>query len=357
MRLSDFDFELSEDLIALRPVSPRDSSRLLVVDANTDSIHDFIFSQLPSLLKRGDVLVFNSSKTIPAALKGVRPKRDENSPDVTISLNLHKEISPKIWKAFAKPAKRLNIGDYIEFGFDFRAKIMEKFDGGEVIIEFDCRTEEFDEKLREYGQMPIPPYIGQKRAVDDKDETDYQTIYADKLGSVATPTAGLHFTENVFAKLDEIGVERHNITLHVGAGTFLPVKAENIHEHKMHEEWFEITSQTADALNRAKRENRRIICVGTTSLRALESSINHDGEAIAQTKETSIFLYPGKKIRFVDGLISNFHLPKSTLLMLMSAFCGIETVKFAYRHAIEKRYRFFSYGDAGLWWRKLDVGS
>lgn len=355
LKLSDFDFELSEELIALRPANPRDSSKLLIVDPVADSISDNIFSDLPNLLKAGDVLVFNSSKTIRAALYGVRPKRSSNSNEVSVSANLHKQISQCRWKAFIKPAKRIKAGDNIFFGENFRAFVKEKDFGGEVLLEFDCDANEFENKLQEFGQMPIPPYIGQKRAADEKDEADYQTIYADKAGSVATPTAGLHFTKSVFDRLDAIGVERLTILLHVGAGTFLPVKTEDIQDHKMHEEWFEISGETAKALNKAKSEGRRIICVGTTSLRALESSLSKNGEIIAQAKETSIFLHPGKKIHFADGLISNFHLPKSTLLMLLSAFCGIDIVKSAYSHAIKMRYRFFSYGDAGLWWRNSDL--
>ena len=354
LKLSDFDFELSEELIALRPASPRDASRLLVVDVKAGALKDLVFSQLPSQLRRGDVLVFNSSKTIPAALKGMRSKRDINSPNVPIFLNLHKQVSQTIWKAFAKPFKRLIAGDFMEFASDFGAIVKDKYDGGEVLLEFNCTPLEFEDRLQKYGQMPIPPYISQKRAADSQDATDYQTIYSNELGSVATPTAGLHFTDQIFERLEEIGVERHNITLHVGAGTFLPVKSDNIQEHKMHEEWFEVDQKTAESLNKAKKEGRRIICVGTTSLRALESSLNEERKIVAQTKNTSIFLHPGKKIYFVDGLISNFHLPKSTLLMLLSAFCGTENVKLAYNHAIKLRYRFFSYGDAGLWWRNDD---
>lgn len=352
MKLSDFDFELPPDLIALRPAVPRDTSKLLIVDAKSGQITDAVFNQLPNFLKSDDVLVFNTSKTIPAALNGVRPKRDEFSNNVKITINLHKKIDNLNWKAFIKPAKRVRVGDIVEIADDFSTTIVEKYENGEVLLRFNCQIADFYKKLEHYGQMPIPPYIGQFRETDDKDKQDYQTIYAQKDGSVATPTAGLHFTEDVFAKLDELGVMRHTITLHVGAGTFLPVKTDNIEDHKMHSEWFEISSETANALNQAKREGRRIICVGTTSLRALESSLNQNGEIVPQTQETSIFLFPGKKVRFVDGLISNFHLPKSTLLMLMSAFCSIEIVKKAYKHAINTKYRFFSYGDCGLWWRQ-----
>lgn len=350
MNLSDFDYILPPELIALRPAKPRDSSRLLLVNSN-GALSDKQFTDLPNLLKRGDVLVVNDSKTIPAALVGFRPPRDEKSPQINIQVNLHKKITQNEWHAFIKPAKRVLKGDLLHFSNVFNAIIKEKYEGGEVSLVFNKTGDDLVSALEEVGKMPIPPYIGQKRSVDDLDNIDYQTVYGENHGSVATPTAGLHFTKNLLKKLDDMGVETHFVTLHVGAGTFLPVKTDNILDHKMHSEYFELDAKTASAINEAKAQNRRIICVGTTSLRVLESAADENGLLHEYFGETDIFLYPGKSIKIPDGLISNFHLPKSTLLMLMSAFVGEEIVKSAYRHAIEAKYRFFSYGDAGLWWR------
>lgn len=350
MQLSDFDFDLPEDLIALRPSPSRDLSRLLLANPNDNSLRDLQFLDLPKLLKKGDVLVFNNSKTIRAQLNAIRKKRDENSPDVTININLHKFKNQNSWYAFIKPAKRVNIGDILYFQNGLEAYVREKNDG-EILLEFNLSGDELIKEIDAQGQMPIPPYIGQKRKVDEKDNSDYQTIFAKDEGSVATPTAGLHFTQAVFNEFEKIGVETCFVTLHVGAGTFLPVKTDEITAHKMHSEYFEISPETAQIINKAKGEGRRIICVGTTSLRTLESSIDENGKIIAQNKETDIFLYPGKKIKSADGLISNFHLPKSTLLMLLSAFCGQEFVMNTYKYAIQEKYRFFSYGDCGLWWK------
>jgi S-adenosylmethionine:tRNA ribosyltransferase-isomerase len=356
MNLNDFDFELPEDLIALRPCVQRDLSRLLVVNPNSQpNYSDLIFHDLPSQLRKGDVLVFNNSRTIAANLNGIRKARDEFSHDVSININLHKKQNANSWWAFVKPAKRLKFGDIIEINSGFDCKIIQKLEGGEVLLEFNQCGDKLNDCIDKYGNMPIPPYIGLRRDVDEKDSQDYQTIYSKDKGSVATPTAGLHFTPQLMAKLDEIGIERHELTLHVGAGTFLPVKIDNILEHKMHSEYFEITKDLAQKLNKAKIEGRRIIAVGTTSLRSIESSINEYGEIGEFCGETNIFLYPGKKIKFVDGLISNFHLPKSTLFMLMCAFSGTDFAKNAYKHAIAEKYRFFSYGDGGLWWKSTFV--
>lgn len=354
LRLDDFNYELPQELIALRPCAPRDFSRLLVVDPQENGIiADTIFRELPKYLRKGDVLVFNNSKTIPASLNAIRPPRDEKSPEVKVQVNLHKKQSDGVWFAFVKPAKRLVLNDVLHFSQTLNAKVIVKNEGGEVLLDFNLKADDFNEALKQIGHMPIPPYIGQKRQVDEKDNEDYQTIYAAPEGSVATPTAGLHFTKELFETLDKIGVERHFVTLHVGAGTFLPVKVDNLSEHKMHSEYCELSHDIADALNKAKQENRRIICVGTTSLRTLESAADENGIIHPFFDETSIFIYPGKRIKFVDGLISNFHLPKSTLLMLLCAFSGTEIVKNAYRYAVENKFRFFSYGDAGLWWRKV----
>jgi len=296
-------------------------------------------------------LVFNNSRTIPAALQGVRPPRSSKSREIVLNINLHKQLNANEWFAFLKPAKRVLVDDQIHFSNGISALVKQKQFGGEVLLAFNKGGKELINSLEEIGKMPIPPYIGQKRSIDDDDLIDYQTIYGDKKGSVATPTAGLHFTNEVMAKLDEVGVEMHFVTLHVGAGTFLPVKTDNIVDHKMHSEYFELSAETAMAINNAKLENRRIICVGTTSLRVLESAVDANGTLHEYSGDTDIFLYPGKQIRIANGLISNFHLPKSTLLMLMSAFVGYQNVKSAYEHAIDAKYRFFSYGDAGLWWR------
>lgn len=351
MKLSDFDYELPPELIALRPAKPRDSSRLLVVNAD-GNFDDHSFGDLPNFLRKGDVLVFNNSKTIAAALVGIRPPRDERSPQVNIQVNLHKKINENQWLAFIKPAKRVAVGDVIQFANNLSAEVTEKHEGGEVLLAFNQSGHELIGELEKIGKMPIPPYIGQKRQVDDDDTLDYQTIYGREQGSVATPTAGLHFTQDILNTLAKLGVEMHFVTLHVGAGTFLPVKVENLTDHKMHAEYFELGADTASAINAAKLQNRRVICVGTTSLRVLESAADAEGVLHEFHGETDIFLYPGKQIKIADGLISNFHLPKSTLLMLMSAFCGIDIVKAAYAHAIKAKYRFFSYGDAGLWWRQ-----
>ncbi len=352
MQLSDFDFELPEELIALRPAPKRDLSRLLVVNPHENPpFKDLQFRDLPSQLLEGDVLVFNNSKTIAANLIGFRPARQSGGADIEININLHKKVSPNFWLAFVRPAKRLSTNDIVKIGTDLSAKVVEKHENGEVLFEFSCGGDVLLAAIEKYGKMPLPPYIGLKRDVDEADTQDYQTIYSKAKGSVATPTAGLHFTPELLNALDEMGVERHELTLHVGAGTFLPVKTDNILEHKMHSEYFELSSELAQKLNRAKREGRRIIAVGTTSLRSLESAIGDDGLLKPFQGETDIFLYPGKTVRFVDGLISNFHLPKSTLFMLMCAFSGTELAKSGYRHAIENKYRFFSYGDGGLWWK------
>lgn len=355
MQLSDFDFELPEDLIALRPAPKRDLSRLLVVSpAIVPHFQDLHFRDLPSQLHAGDVLVFNNSKTIAANLIGFRPARQEGGADIEININLHKNISPNSWLAFVRPAKRLSVDDIVKIGGDLSAKVIEKHENGEVLFEFSCAGSDLIEAIEKHGKMPLPPYIGLKREVDAADIQDYQTVYSKTKGSVATPTAGLHFTPELLSALDEMGVESHELTLHVGAGTFLPVKTDNILEHKMHSEYFELSAEMAHKLNQAKREGRRIIAVGTTSLRSLESAIGEDGLLRPVKGETDIFLYPGKKVHFVDGLISNFHLPKSTLFMLMCAFSGTKIAKSAYGHAIENKYRFFSYGDGGLWWKKID---
>ena len=357
MRVDLFDFDLPEDLIALRPARPRDSARLLVVPSE-GAFEDRIVRDAPSQFRAGDLLVFNDTRVIPARLSGVRV-RDDSS--VTVETTLLRRISGSTWTALAKPGKRLREGDRISFGGTedracllsaLDATVTAKGDEGEITLSFDLSGPDLDAAIAAAGAMPLPPYIAGKRAPDEEDFADYQTIYAANDGAIAAPTAGLHFTSELLARLDAVGVEREQVTLHVGAGTFLPVKADDTAEHVMHSEWRTVSPETADAINRAKAEGRRVIAIGTTALRTLESSAGDDGHVRAETGDTDIFITPGYRCRVVDGLWTNFHLPKSTLFMLVSAFSGLERMQAAYAHAIAQRYRFYSYGDASLLWRR-----
>ena len=342
MRVSDFDFELPQERIALRPVSPRDSAKLLVV--RPDGLEDRIFRDLPGLLRAGDVLVFNNTRVIPAALRGCRVGRGGTTPK--IEALLHLRLDGHRWKAFAKPAKKLEIGDRVIFerhSSGLEANVEAKGEAGEVTFSFSLSGPALDSALAEVGEMPLPPYIAGKRGTDEKDKSDYQTVYAEKEGAVAAPTAGLHFTPELMERLQQSGITQEFVTLHVGAGTFLPVKAEDTRDHKMHAEWGEVTAATCARLKAARARGGRIVAVGTTSLRLLESS---GLEAFSGT--TEIFITPGYRFRAVDLLITNFHLPKSTLFMLVSAFSGLETMRKAYAHAIAHDYRFYSYGDSSL---------
>ena len=347
MRVSDFDFELPPERIALRPVSPRDSSLLLVV--RPQGLDDHVFRDLPSLLKPGDVLVFNNTKVIPASLSGNRIGRGGTTPK--IEALLHMRLDGSRWKAFAKPAKKLETGDRVRFGSEGKlclighldATVEEKGEAGEVTFAFDFSGPALDEAIMAVGEMPLPPYIAGKRGTDEKDKADYQTVFAEREGAVAAPTAGLHFTPELIKQLEASGIASEFVTLHVGAGTFLPVKAEDTADHKMHAEWGEVTAGTCERLKAARARGGRIVAVGTTSLRLLESS---GLEPFSGT--TEIFITPGYKFRAVDLLITNFHLPKSTLFMLVSAFAGFETMRAAYAHAIANGYRFYSYGDSSL---------
>ncbi|MBV8971485.1 MAG: tRNA preQ1(34) S-adenosylmethionine ribosyltransferase-isomerase QueA [Sphingomonadaceae bacterium] len=343
MRVADFDFDLPPERIALRPVSPRDAARLLV--ATPDALADRIVRDLPDVLRAGDVLVFNDTRVIPAQLAG-------HKHDAKIRVTLHQRLGNREWLSFVKNAKRLRVGDRIDFGGpdgapgDLTGVVLAKGDDGSVRWHFDSALP-FDEALAAAGQMPLPPYISSKRAVDAQDLSDYQTVYADKPGAVAAPTAGLHFTPGLLARLDAAGVQRETVTLHVGAGTFLPVKADDTDDHRMHAEWGSIDAATAARLAAAKAEGRRVIAVGTTSLRLLESAWSPDWPH-AWAGDTRLFITPGFKFAVVGGLLTNFHLPKSTLFMLVSALMGLERMRAVYAHAVAAEYRFYSYGDASL---------
>ena len=357
MQLADFDFDLPDDCIALRPASPRDSARLLLVAPDLP-LQDLHVSDLPDLLRAGDVLVLNDTRVIPARLKGLRTRE---ASVVAVEATLHKRLSPSRWTAFMRPGKRLAPGDRVSFGESqdracllgvLDATVVDKGEGGEVPLAFDLAGPDLDAAIAERGAMPLPPYIAAKRPEDEQDRADYQTVYAEQEpASVAAPTAGLHFTRELMERLKAKGVGLEFVTLHVGAGTFLPVKTEVLSEHKMHAEFGEVDGGVADRLNAAKTAGGRIVCVGTTSLRLLESATGEDGVIRPFAAETAIFITPGYRFRAVDGLITNFHLPKSTLFMLVCAFAGLQTMRAAYAHAIASGYRFYSYGDASLLWR------
>jgi len=356
MRLSDFDFHLPDDLIALRPAKPRDSARLLVSRPD-GSLEDHRVHDLPDLLRAGDVLVFNDSRVIAARLSGERYRDDAS---IRVEATLHKRLSPSHWTAFMRPGKRLREGDRLRFGqggdnacltSGLDSTLIGKGDGGEVTLAFDLAGPALDEAIAALGMMPLPPYIATKRPEDDQDRADYQTVYAREDGSVAAPTAGLHFTPELLARLDARGVAHRFVTLHVGAGTFLPVKVDDVSDHKMHSESGEVSAETADALNAARAAGGRVVCVGTTSLRLLESATGEDGIIRPFHGDTDIFITPGRPVRSADVLMTNFHLPRSTLLMLVAAFAGQARTGAAYAYAVAERYRFYSYGDGGLWFR------
>ena len=338
MRVDLFDFDLPTDRIALRPVRPRDAARMLLVEAGR--ISDRQVLDLPSLLRPGDVLVFNDTRVIPAQLEGRRG-------EASIGATLHKREGLREWWAFVRNAKRIREGDLIEFGGGVQASAVRRDQAGAILLAFHG-DEPVEVLVERAGRMPLPPYIASKREADATDREDYQTIFARKEGAVAAPTAALHFTDRLLSLLDERGVEQETLTLHVGAGTFLPVKADDTAAHKMHSEWGRIDQATADRLNRARAEGSRLIAVGTTSLRLLESAVGDDGLIHRFDGDTAIFITPGYRFRAVDGLMTNFHLPKSTLFMLVSALMGLDTMKAAYAHAIAEKYRFYSYGDASL---------
>ncbi|MEL6751802.1 MAG: tRNA preQ1(34) S-adenosylmethionine ribosyltransferase-isomerase QueA [Pseudomonadota bacterium] len=351
MRVDDFDFELPDENIALRPAEPRDAARLLLVDGDRP-LTSYTAADLPKLLRAGDALVFNDTRVLPAQLTATRTRDDSVA---TLGVTLHLREAPDTWRAFVRGAKRLNVGETVTLGEGFTAVASKRL-GGEVTFTFDRGGNDLDAALARHGVVPLPPYIAGKRAIDDRDADDYQTIYADEAGAVAAPTAGLHFTKDLFAALDAAEIERHFVTLHVGAGTFLPVKVEDTADHVMHEEIGVISAKTAEALNAVRARGGRVVCVGTTSLRLLESAAASDGTLSEWSGATDIFITPGHEFRAVDGLMTNFHLPRSTLFMLVSAFCGRERMLSAYRYAIDEGYRFYSYGDTSLLWRSGNGG-
>ena len=354
MRTDLFDFELPPDRIALRPVSPRDASKLLVVTpGGTPALDDRVVHDLPDLLEPGDALVVNDTKVIPARLTGRRIGRGE---EPRIEANLHKRVDGSRWRTFVRPAKRLVPGDIVRFGDEGKvcflgqldATVEEKGEGGEVTLSFAFHGGVLDQAISERGDMPLPPYIASKRPADEADRSDYQTLFAKDEGSVAAPTAGLHFTEDLLARLVTRGIALHRVTLHVGAGTFLPVKTDDTADHVMHAEWGEVDAATAEALNTVRGAGRRVVAVGTTALRLLESATGEDRIIRPFSGETTIFITPGYRFRAVDLLMTNFHLPRSTLFMLVAAFSGLDTMKRAYARALSSGYRFYSYGDACL---------
>ena len=338
MRVDDFDFDLPRELIAEHPIEPRDAARLLVVG---DSIADRHIRDLPQLLRAGDVLVANDTRVIPARLTGTRGA-------ATIEVTLHRDLGGGAWRAFVKGARRVKAGDVLRFADDFAAEVTEKNPEGDVALRFPCEGAALKAQLERYGRMPLPPYIHRGRAGEARDRDDYQTMFAAKDGAVAAPTAGLHFTPALLAALKDAGLALETVTLHVGAGTFLPVKAEDTADHRMHSEYGMIDAATAARLNAARARGGRIVAIGTTSLRLLESAADESGKIRPFADETALFITPGYRLRAIDVLLTNFHLPRSTLFMLVGAFAGLDRMKAAYAHAIAARYRFFSYGDACL---------
>jgi S-adenosylmethionine:tRNA ribosyltransferase-isomerase len=338
MRVDLFDFDLPQDRIALRPARPRDSARLLAVRDAKISDHEVL--DLPQLLEPGDVLVFNDTRVIPAQLEGKRG-------DASIGATLHKREGPREWRAFLRNARRVRLGDRIDFGQGVAASVTEKSDDGSALLHFHGE-EAIENLIERAGQMPLPPYIASRRQVDEADREDYQTIFAREQGAVAAPTAALHFTPRLLEALDRRGIGRETLTLHVGAGTFLPVKAEDTGGHVMHSEWGRIDEPTAARLNAVRASGGRLIAVGTTSLRLLESAVAGDGTIRPFEGDTAIFITPGYRFKAIDGLVTNFHLPRSTLFMLVSALMGLDVMKSAYAHAVRAGYRFYSYGDASL---------
>lgn len=343
MKVDQFDFELPNELIALRPAPSRDGAQLLVV--KSDQTIDKTVKDLPEFLDSGDLMIFNDTRVIPARLSGKRR-------DAKMELTLHMDMTGGVWKAFAKPAKKLKPTDVMVFDGGLEACVLEKGEAGEVTVQFNFSGRKLKEALGVAGVMPLPPYIASQRPVDERDTQDYQTIYSKNDGAVAAPTAGLHFTSELLNKLKQKGIQIAYVTLHVGAGTFLPVKVDDTDDHKMHEEYGEVSADVADLVNKTHEEGNKVIAVGTTSLRLLEAASDDAGMTREFSDVTDIFITPGYKFRAVDVLMTNFHLPKSTLFMLVSAFAGFDNMKNAYAHAIDHGYRFYSYGDSSLLMRE-----
>jgi S-adenosylmethionine:tRNA ribosyltransferase-isomerase len=342
MKLSDFDFDLPEQLIATRPAVPRSASMLLV--ATPDLIEDRVVTDLLAYLRAGDLLVLNDTKVIPARLFGHREREGNVS---KMEVTLLSPTSDGMWRALVKPLRKVRDGEAITFAAGLEATLLTREDG-QAVLKFNLEGQAFDDALSLVGQMPLPPYIAAKRAADAQDKTDYQTIFAKTKGAVAAPTASLHFDTGLLASLAQVGVEFAYVTLHVGAGTFLPVKVEDVKTHKMHAEWGQVSAQAAAQINAAKVEGRRVIPVGTTALRLIESAAISAGQIAPWQGDTDIFIYPGFTFQITDALMTNFHLPKSTLMMLVSALMGQDRVRQIYDHAISHDYRFFSYGDSSL---------
>ncbi len=346
MKLSDFDFDLPESLIALRPAKPRPSSRLLL--AQGAEISDHHFYDLPKFLRRGDRLVLNDTKVIPARLNGKRRRlSDQGETFAAVEVTLLSLDGQGDWMALAKPGRRVRAGETIVFSPELSAQVLDKGADG-IRLRFSLSGADFDAQLAALGAMPLPPYIAAKRAADEQDVQDYQTVFAQNSGAVAAPTASLHFDQGILDSLSDMGVNFSKVTLHVGAGTFLPVKTDDVSEHKMHAEWGRVDEEAAAEIARTKAEGGRVIPVGTTALRLIETAARDTGKIAPWVGETDIFIKPGFEFAVTDGLITNFHLPKSTLMMLVSALMGVETVKTIYAHAIAEKYRFFSYGDSSL---------
>jgi S-adenosylmethionine:tRNA ribosyltransferase-isomerase len=340
MRIEDFDFDLPRGLIAPLPCEPRDAARLLFIPAS-GGFEDRQIKDLPALLQPGDLLVLNDTKVIPARLIGRRG-------EAMIEITLYRDLGHGMWRAFAKGARRLRIGDRLVFAEGFNAMVAEKHPKGDVTLRFELETGAFREALARYGTMPLPPYIKRPRVGDPRDRDDYQTIFARSEGAVAAPTAGLHFTQALLEVLARRGIAWTTLTLHVGPGTFLPVKVSDPRDHEMHPEWGVLPQEAAERIGEARRQGGRIVAVGTTSLRLLETAAAEQGEIRPFAGETRLFIVPGYRFRAIDMLLTNFHLPRSTLLMLVAALAGLERIQAAYAHAIAARYRFFSYGDACL---------
>jgi S-adenosylmethionine:tRNA ribosyltransferase-isomerase len=346
MDVSLFDYDLPEGRVALRPVSPRDSARMLAVQADGSFAHAHV-RDLPEFLRAGDLLVANDSRVIAARLHA---RKGAGGP--AIELLLHKRIAPDRFLALARPVRKLSAGDELIISEGFAAYLIAKHEAGEVEVAFGIAGARLDAAIAQFGEMPLPPYIARKRPTDERDAQDYQTVFATQEGSAAAPTAGLHFTPELLARLAAAGVEHAAVTLHVGPGTFLPVNADDTSDHRMHSEWMRLSSETAAKINATREAGGRIAAVGTTSLRTLETAADSNGKFPSFEGETELFITPGYKFRAVDALLTNFHLPRSTLFMLVCAFAGLDTMRRAYAEAIVKGYRFYSYGDACLLFRR-----